>query len=142
MEFVNVTADDALMEEADIDYSQYDFPNVIWIRRDDWEVAVKVTCFVPIIAASMLGNGLILYLIATSHQLLPSSINLFIGNLATADFIAILLFPWMILCMDLFQNFILGSVVCQIEGFLRGKESRFFFVQQYHGLFCINHLQT
>ena len=41
-----------------IDFSQINFPeNLIWNRRPGWEVAVKVTCFIPVILIGSFGNS-------------------------------------------------------------------------------------
>ena len=106
---------------ARFNFTNYDFPNVIWIRRPGWEVAVKTISFIPVIIVSCLGNGFVIYLVATTSGL-RTPMNLFILNMAIADFVSIILFPWIILCMDLYQNFILGSFICQTEGFFRGTQ--------------------
>jgi hypothetical protein len=45
-----------------------------------------------------------------TNRFLRTSINIFIWNLAIADLLTILLFPWIILIIDLYQMFILGQV--------------------------------
>ena len=47
--------------------------------------------------------------------------NLFIVNMACSDFISIVLLPWIVLYMDLYQNFVLGQFICLTEGFFRGN---------------------
>ena len=74
---------------------------------------------------SVSGNGFVMYLMIVDRLLL-TSINLFIGNLVTCDFITNFLVPWLILCDDLFQNFVLGPFLCKVEAFFRGKT---FFLQ-------------
>ncbi|KZS19306.1 neuropeptide FF receptor 2 [Daphnia magna] len=101
-----------------MDFSNINFPFPLWIVRPTWECALKIGFFVPVIIVSLVGNGLVIYLMAT-NRFLRTSINIFIWNLAIADLLTILLFPWIILIIDLYQMFILGAVICQIEGFLR-----------------------
>lgn len=102
----------------EMDFSNINFPFPLWIVRPTWECALKIGFFVPVIIVSLVGNGLVIYLMAT-NRFLRTSINIFIWNLAIADLLTILLFPWIILIIDLYQMFILGAVICQIEGFLR-----------------------
>ena len=45
-----------------------------------------------------------------TNRFLRTPINIFIWNLASADLLAILLFPWINLCTDLYQMYILGAV--------------------------------
>ena len=101
------------------DYSIYNFPFQLWLVRPNWECALKIGFFVPVVAFSLLGNGFVIFLM-TTNRFLRTSVNIFIWNLAIADLLAILLIPWIVLCIDLYQMFVLGSVICQIESFLRG----------------------
>lgn len=61
---------------------------------------------------------------ATTKFLRTSSTNLFLCNMACSDFLSSALFPWIVLCIDLYQHYILGSFICQTEGTLRGMWSR------------------
>jgi len=92
-----------------MDFSNINFPFPLWIVRPAWECALKIGFFVPVIIISLLGNGLVVYLMATNH-FLRTSINIFIWNLAIADLLTILLIPWIVLIIDLYQMFILGQV--------------------------------
>ena len=101
------------------DYPNFNFPFQLWLVRPEWECALKIGFFVPVVAFSLLGNGFVIFLMAT-NRFLRTSVNIFIWNLAIADLLAIILIPWIILGIDLYQMFVLGSVICQIEAFLRG----------------------
>ena len=128
-----------------MDFTQICFPFKLWIVRPTWECALKIGFFVPVVIVSLFGNSLVIYLMAT-NRFLRTSTNIFIWNLAIADLLTILLLPWIILTIDLYQMFILGAVliltiflisfqyifialffflvtkaVCHIEGFLRGN---------------------
>lgn len=92
-----------------MNFSNIDFPFPLWIVRPPWECALKIGFFVPVIVVSLFGNGFVIYLMAT-NRFLRTSINIFIWNLATADLLTILLFPWIILIIDLYQMYILGPV--------------------------------
>jgi len=85
-------------------------PNRLWWIRSSWECALKVGFFLPVMAVSIIGNGLVIYLMATNRSL-RTSINIFIGNLAIADLLTALFFPLIILVMDLYQMFLLGKVL-------------------------------
>ena len=75
----------------------------------DWECALKIGFYIPIWLISFLGNSFVFYLMCT-NRFLRTSINIFIWNLASADLASILLFPWINLCSDLYQMYILGAV--------------------------------
>lgn len=92
-----------------MNFSNDIFPFPLWIVRPTWECALKIGFFIPIVIVSFLGNSLVIYLMAT-NRFLRTSINIFIWNLATADLLTILLFPWIILIIDLYQMYILGEV--------------------------------
>jgi len=109
-DYSNRTLEDELQHQSRIDFSIYDFPsNRLWWIRPSWECALKVGFFLPVMAVSIIGNGLVIYLMATNRSL-RTSINIFIWNLATADLLTALFFPWIILVMDLYQMFLLGKV--------------------------------
>lgn len=109
--------------EPEFNYSQFDYPESLWIRRPAWEMGVKIAFFVPVICVGLLGNGFVIYLMA-AHPFLRTAINTFILNLAVADLISITAFPWIVMCIDFYQSYILGPVICLTEGFLRGKQKK------------------
>lgn len=111
---VNQSNDDVIRmsstsQSRGFDFSQWNFPFALWLIRPQWECALKIGFFLPVIIVSVLGNGFVLYLMAT-NRFLRTSINIFIWNLATADLLTILLFSWIILVIDLHQMFVLGAV--------------------------------
>lgn len=107
--YSNITLEDEL-HQSRADFPNWDYPpNRLWWVRPPWECALKVGFFLPVMAVSIIGNGLVIYLMAT-NQSLRTSINIFIGNLAIADLLTALFFPWIILVMDLYQMFLLGKV--------------------------------
>lgn len=92
-----------------MDFSKYNFPFPLWFIRPTWECALKIGFFIPVIIVGLFGNSFVIYLMAT-NRFLRTSINIFIWNLATADLLTILFFPWIILIIDLYQMYILGEV--------------------------------
>ena len=108
--YSNITLEDE-QHQSRTDYFLWDYPPYrLWWIRPPWECALKVGFFLPVMAVSIIGNGLVIYLMATNRSL-RTSINIFIGNLATADLLTALFFPWIILVMDLYQMFLLGKVL-------------------------------
>lgn len=100
-----------------MDTTQHKFPNEIWGIRPTWEVVLKIGTIIPIVIMGILGNGGLIYVIKSTPSL-HTTTNLLISNIAIADLGTVLFCPWMLLCTDLFQNYILGSVGCRIDGFL------------------------
>ena len=108
--YSNITLENE-QHQSRTDFSNWYYPpNRLWWIRPPWESALKVGFIIPVMAVSIIGNGLVIYLMATNRSL-RTSINIFIGNLAIADLITALFFPWIILVMDLYQMFLLGKVL-------------------------------
>lgn len=103
-----------------IDLSQYDFPHTIWFIISKRQLTIKLVTIVPVIIFGVLGNSLLLNIIARNRAL-QTPTNLILGNMAAADLVTLLFCPGMFLCRDFFQNFILGAIGCNLEGYLQGK---------------------
>lgn len=102
------------------DYQMMNFSDPIWLRKSSGEMAWKITLFLPILILSVVGNSLIIYVIFKFPQS-RNCTNLFICNMAIADFFATFFCAWAILTTNLYQNYVLGSIYCQFEGFSKGK---------------------
>ena len=98
--------------------SQYPFPSTIWDVRPVPEVAIKVATLAPVALLGLLGNGSLVRAILRNRALRGTTTNLLILNMAIADFGTSLFCPWMFICVDVFQNYVLGSLGCQFDGFL------------------------
>lgn len=101
----------------EIDTTQHYFPNEIWGVRPPREVALKIVTAIPMVLFGILGNSSLIYVIIRNRNL-QTSTNLFITSMAFADLGTLLLCPSILLCIDLFQNYIFGPVGCHIDGFL------------------------
>lgn len=62
-----------------------------------------------------LANGGLIYSMIKQKSL-HTAANLLIANMCVADFGTCLIGPWMFLCYDLFQNYILGEIGCRLDG--------------------------
>lgn len=102
--------------------SGIDYPNEIWIRRQDWEVGVKSTALAPIVLFGIFGNITLLAVIIKSRPL-KTPTNLLILNMAITDMNTLIISTWMFLVRDIFQNYILGEFACKIEGFCECKSA-------------------
>ncbi|KAK2588843.1 hypothetical protein KPH14_001713 [Odynerus spinipes] len=100
-----------------VDTTKHHFPSEIWIVRPAWEMALKILSILPIIIVGILANGALIHVIIRAKSL-HTTTNLLIVNMAIADIGTCLLCPWMFLCIDLYQNYILGSIGCQLDGFI------------------------
>lgn len=100
--------------------SQYDFPKTIWYTIPSDEAAIKLATLVPVICFGIIGNLLLLNIIARNRAL-QTPPNLILANMVAADTITLLFCPTMFICRDFFQNFVLGAIGCNMEGYLQGK---------------------
>lgn len=103
-----------------IDLSLYDFPKTIWYMIPSGEATIKLVTLVPVIGLGIFGNLLLLNIIARNRAL-QTPTNLILANMVTADTITLLFCPAMFICRDFFQNYVLGAIGCNMEGYLQGK---------------------
>lgn len=100
--------------------SQYDFPKTIWLMIPNGEAAIKLVTLVPVIWLGIICNLLLLNIIARNRAL-QTPTNLILANMVIADTITLLFCPVMFICRDFFQNFVLGAIGCNMEGYLQGN---------------------
>lgn len=102
------------------DFSKWDFPeDRIWLHIPETEMIIKICTFVPVLIFGLVGNYIIIRLIVMNRALRTPT-NLIIANMAMADLLTLLICPTMFLINDFYQNYLLGSVGCKMEGFLEG----------------------
>ncbi|CAK9817386.1 Neuropeptide FF receptor 2 [Anthophora quadrimaculata] len=100
-----------------IDTSKHPFPSKIWEIRPTWEVVVKIICTLPITIIGSLANSGLIYVVLKEKSL-HTMTNLLMVNMCIADLGTCLICPWMFLCIDLFQNYILKEIGCRLDGSL------------------------
>lgn len=105
------------LQWEDVDTSKHLFPSKIWEIRPTWEVIVKIISILPIIVIGSLANSSLIYVVIKEKSLRTTT-NLLILNMCIADLGACLICPWMFLCVDLFQNYILRDIGCRLDGLL------------------------
>uniref|UniRef100_A0AAG5DN47 G-protein coupled receptors family 1 profile domain-containing protein n=1 Tax=Anopheles atroparvus TaxID=41427 RepID=A0AAG5DN47_ANOAO len=103
-----------------MDFTVYDYPREIWRLKPAWEVALKTVTFLPVILFGVLGNAILIYIIVQIRALRTPT-NLLIANLAVADLATLLVCPLMFMFHDFYQNYVLGAIGCNTEGFLEGS---------------------
>ncbi|XP_073847147.1 neuropeptide FF receptor 2 [Musca autumnalis] len=109
-----------MSDDTQFDFSKWDFPeDRIWLHIPETEMIVKICTFVPILIFGLIGNFIIIRLIVMNRALRTPT-NLIIANMAAADFLTLLICPSMFLINDFYQNYLLGSAGCKLEGFLEG----------------------
>ena len=89
----------------------------MWIRKADWELGVKTVAFIVVVMLGIVGNVLLLSVVLRNRSM-RSPTNLLIANMAVADLVTLAVLPWVFICIDCFQNYILGEVGCKAQGFL------------------------
>ncbi|XP_021942370.1 neuropeptide Y receptor type 1 [Zootermopsis nevadensis] len=99
------------------DYNKHFFPNEIWIQKADWEIGVKTAASIAVVILGIVGNVLLLSAVLRNRSMRTPT-NLLIANMAVADLATLIILPWVFICMDCFQNYILGEVGCKAQGFL------------------------
>ncbi|XP_043598338.1 tachykinin-like peptides receptor 86C [Bombus pyrosoma] len=104
-------------EWENVDTSKHMFPSEIWEIRPTLELIGKIISVLPIIIIGSLANGGLIYVVLKERSLRTTT-NLLIVNMCIADFGTCLICPWMFLCIDLFQNYILGDIGCRTDGAL------------------------
>ncbi len=101
MEFYNNTImfsfedDDNLVSNnnySNLDFSNYNYSDEqsIWVQKPLWEVTLKSMAMVPIMGLGLIGNSAIILIISRIKSLRKSTVNLFILNMAIADFLTTL----------------------------------------------------
>jgi cell shape-determining protein MreD len=95
----------------------YPFPNEMWIRKADWEIGLKTVAYIVVVMLGIVGNVLLLSVVLRNRSM-RSPTNLLIANMAVADLVTLVLLPWVFICVDCFQNYILGEIGCKAQGFL------------------------
>ncbi|XP_078036114.1 neuropeptide FF receptor 2 [Augochlora pura] len=101
----------------DIDTSKHPFPSEIWVIKPVWEVVVKILSILPIVIIGTLANSGLIYVVMKNKSLRTTT-NLLIVNMCIADLGSCIICPWMFLCRDLFQNYILGEIGCRLDASL------------------------
>lgn len=102
------------------DFYKYDFPKKLWLIKPTWELALKITTFIPFIILGIIGNFLLLNIISRNRAL-KTPINLLLANMSAADLITIIVGPILFMFNDFYQVYQLGPFGCKFEGFLEGK---------------------
>uniref|UniRef100_A0A1I8N7I2 G-protein coupled receptors family 1 profile domain-containing protein n=1 Tax=Musca domestica TaxID=7370 RepID=A0A1I8N7I2_MUSDO len=111
---------DKMSDDSQFDFSKWDFPeDRIWLHIPETEMIIKICTFIPVLIFGLVGNYIIIRLIVMNRALRTPT-NLIIANMAMADLLTLLICPTMFLINDFYQNYLLGSVGCKLEGFLEG----------------------
>jgi hypothetical protein len=78
---------------------------------------VKTVAFIVVVMVGIVGNILLLGIVLRNRSMRTPT-NLLIANMAVADLATLVILPWVFICMDCFQNYILGEIGCKAQGFL------------------------
>jgi len=112
--------------------SQFPFPNDLWLVKPWWEITIKVLVFLPVVIGGIVGNAAVLNAVRKNRLLRLSPLNIYIANMAACDLCTLLIGPWLLMCIDSFQNFVLGSFFCKTEGFFQSKPYFLFYTLWMH----------
>ncbi|XP_023941153.2 RYamide receptor [Bicyclus anynana] len=107
-------------ELAQVDTSQYPFPNKLWHIKPAKEIALKTTAMLVVGITGIFLNSIIIIILVKNKWLWTAS-NYLIGNLAFIDLITLIFCPWFMLVRDFYQNFVLKNFGCRFEGFLQAS---------------------
>lgn len=106
---------------SSMDASVAPFPELLWYVKPWYEISVKAGLFLPVVVGGIVANVAILDAVRRNHLLRLAPLNIYIANMAACDLCALLLGPWLLLCIDSFQNFVLGPFFCKTEGFVQSN---------------------
>ncbi|CAB3388633.1 Hypothetical predicted protein [Cloeon dipterum] len=107
------------------DVSQFPIPIDLWYVKPWWEITVKVILFLPVVFGGIMGNAAILNAVRKNRLLRLAPMNIYIANMAACDLCALIIGPWLLICNDSFQNYVLGPFFCKTEGFVQSIECHF-----------------
>lgn len=100
-----------------MDTRKHNFPSEIWGIKSTWEMVLKIISILPIVIIGTLANASLIHVIVRAKSL-HTTTNLLIVNMSIADLVTCLICPWMFLCTDLYQNYVMGPVGCRLDGLL------------------------
>lgn len=98
-----------------INLSNVTFINDLWVIVPASQIIIQTSIFLPIVLWGVFGNLSLLYIIIKNKNL-QTPTNLLIANMALADFLTLLVYPWIFLASNFFQNYPLGAFGCRIDG--------------------------
>mgnify|MGYP002717062068 FL=1 len=103
--------------------SKYNFSEFhqIWGHKPWPEILWKSTLMTTITLVGLVSNIAVMVLVLKRPQIRQRSLNLFIVNLAMADFLTVLFIPAVSLIENIFQNYELGPLMCSFEILIKGK---------------------
>lgn len=93
----------------------------LWLVKDSWNIFGRVILVAPIVLLGILGNLTIIYSMCNFKPFRTKPTNIFILNMAIADFLTTLVCPNTALFTYIYQFYILGSFICRIEGFVKSE---------------------
>jgi len=109
-------------ESFDISLLDYPLATNTWRAAPTWEIALKISFYIPIILVSFIGNGLITIVLLRKKSL-QSITNTFILNLTMSDVLVTCTSTWVHMVDDLSSQWVLGPVFCKLNVFMQGKSS-------------------
>nr|KAG5691316.1 hypothetical protein BaRGS_014015 [Batillaria attramentaria] len=102
-------------ESLSTNMTHLDYP-VIIESKPLWEIVVKTVFYVPIISLAIIGNVLVILVVARNKRMRTTT-NYYIVNLAVADCLVALTCSWVHLLDDLTPGWVLGAFFCKFNTF-------------------------
>ncbi|KAK7475830.1 hypothetical protein BaRGS_00032880 [Batillaria attramentaria] len=106
-------------ESLSTNMTHLDYP-VIIESKPLWEIVVKTVFYVPIISLAIIGNVLVILVVARNKRMRTTT-NYYIVNLAVADCLVALTCSWVHLLDDLTPGWVLGAFFCKFNTFTQGQ---------------------
>lgn len=99
----------------------YNFSDIepLWIRKEWPDILVRVSFVAPVVLLGIVGNLTIIWSICKFKSFRSKPTNIFILSMAIADLITALVCPLAALFTDIYQFYVLGSVLCRLEGSIK-----------------------
>ncbi|KAH3716963.1 QRFP-like peptide receptor [Dreissena polymorpha] len=110
--FINMTM---MPNAVEYDLSSLEYPGTL---KDVpiWEIVIKITFYSILIISAVLGNSLIILVVARTKRMQTTS-NYFLVNLAVSDLLVTVCCSWVRLVDDLTEGWVLGNVFCKLNSF-------------------------
>ncbi|XP_046360468.1 neuropeptide FF receptor 2-like isoform X2 [Haliotis cracherodii] len=96
-------------------FDAFDYPGG-FKHVPSWEIALKTLTYIPVIAFAIVGNVLIILVVARNKRM-QTTTNYYIVNLAAADLLVAVSCSWVHLVDDLTDGWVLGSFFCKFNTF-------------------------
>lgn len=103
------------INNSDIYPDNMNYTQPIWDKLSNLEIALKSLLVIIVCIIGLIGNFLVIFFVLRQPKIRKQPVNIYIVNLAIADFMTIIFTPGIALVNNAYQNYQLGPVMCKLE---------------------------